>query len=148
MPEPAAAGARPVPEDLIPHRGAARLVEAILEEHAGAVVCRGRVPPASPFAMGGRAPAVVALELAAQAAAVQRALSAADAADRGHARPGYLVAVREAVFHVDLLPVGVPLIATVRRVGGAGALAIHEAPVRFDGGGDCLRATLSTHAAV
>jgi predicted hotdog family 3-hydroxylacyl-ACP dehydratase len=77
---------------------------------------------------------------------VQRALSAPGAADGGNARPGYLVAVRDAVFHVDDVPVGVPLIATVRRVGGAGALAIHEAQVRFDGGGDCLRATLTTHA--
>ena len=135
---------REIAEGLIPHRGPARLVQAILEDpRPDVLVCGGRIPADSAFAAGGRVPAVVVLELAAQAAAVQQAL----AASAGYAaRPGYLVAIRAASFHADDVAAGVPLIATVRRTGQAGPLATYDVTVNGPGGEEIVSATLSTHA--
>lgn len=136
---------REVPERLIPHRGPARLVEAIVDAQldAGLVVCRGRVPAESPFAHGGLAPAVIVLELAAQAAAVHHALSVLS---DDPPRQGYLVAVRSASFHAADVAVGVPLLARVRRTGQAGPLATYDVQVDGPQGEEILTATLSTHA--
>jgi predicted hotdog family 3-hydroxylacyl-ACP dehydratase len=134
---------REVPAGLIPHRGPARLVQTILEDPRPDVfVCAGRIPADSAFAVGGRVPAVVVLELAAQAAAVQQAL----AAPAGEAaRPGYLVAIRAASFRADDVAAGVKLVATVRRTGQAGPLATYDVTVRGAGGDEIASATLSTH---
>ena len=134
---------RPLPADLIPHRGAALLLEAILEAGPDRAVCRGRVPADSAFAASGRAPALVTIELAAQTAAVQQALAApAGAAPR----PGYLVGVRDASLRTDLVATDVPLVATVRRVGQAGPLSTFAVSVTGPEGAEILTATLSTHA--
>ena len=140
---------RDVPEGLIPHRGPARLVQTILDDpRPDVLVCRGRIPTDSSFVVGGRAPAVLVLELAAQAAAVQQALAgkAGDAGDAGDARPGYLVAVRAATVGVDVVAANVPLVATVRRTGQAGPLATYDVTVTGPEGQEILTATLSTHA--
>jgi len=135
---------RDVPEGLIPHRGPARLVRTILDDtRTDVLVCGGRIPPDSAFAVDGRAPAVILLELAAQAAAVQQALAAPTGAA---ARPGYLVAVRAAIVRVDDVAANVPLVATVRRTGQAGPLATYDVTVNGPGGQEILTATLSTHA--
>jgi hypothetical protein len=48
---------RDVPEGLIPHRGPARLVQTILDDaRTDVLVCGGRIPADSAFAVGGRAP--------------------------------------------------------------------------------------------
>jgi predicted hotdog family 3-hydroxylacyl-ACP dehydratase len=135
---------REVPDGLIPHRGPARLVQTILEDpRPDVLVCGGRIPADSAFAAGGRVPAVVVLELAAQAAAVQQAL-AAPAGDA--ARPGYLVAIRAASLRADDVAAGVRLITTVRRTGKAGPLATYDVTVNGPGGEEIASATLSTHA--
>lgn len=135
---------RDVPEELIPHRGPARLVQTILDDtRTDVLVCGGRIPPGSAFAVDGRAPAVILLELAAQAAAVQQALAGKAGAA---ARPGYLVAVRAAIVRVDDVAANVPLVATVRRTGQAGPLATYDVTVNGPGGQEILTATLSTHA--
>lgn len=135
----------PVPEGLIPHRGAARLVQTILEDpRPDVLVCGGRIPADSAFVASGRAPAVVLLELAAQAAAVQQALAAP--AGGTPAKPGYLVAIRAASFHADDVPAGVSLIATVRRTGRAGPLATYDVTVNGPDGQPIVSASLSTHA--
>ena len=134
---------RDVPDALIPHRGPARLVQTILEDpRPDVLVCAGRVPPDSAFAVGGRVPAVVVLELAAQAAAVQQALAAGAA---GAARPGYLVGIRDASLQADDVAVSARLVATVRRTGQAGPLATYDVTVNGTEGEEVLRATLSTH---
>ena len=136
---------REVPDGLIPHRGPARLVQTILEDpRPDVLVCGGRIPADSAFAAGGRVPAVVVLELAAQAAAVQQALAAP--AGGASARPGYLVAIRAASFHADDVAAGVPLIATVRRTGRAGPLATYDVTVNGPDGQPIVSASLSTHA--
>ena len=135
---------RDVPEGLIPHRGPARLVQTILDAAGTDVlVCGGWIPAESAFAVGGRAPAVIALELAAQAAAVQQALAGKAGAA---VAPGYLVAVRAAIVRVDDVAANVPLVATVRRTGQAGPLATYDVTVTGPGGREILTATLSTHA--
>jgi predicted hotdog family 3-hydroxylacyl-ACP dehydratase len=135
---------RDVPEGLIPQRGPARLVQAILDDpRPDVLVCAGRIPPENAFAMGGRVPAVVLLELAAQAAAVQQALAAPAGAA---ARRGYLVAVRAATLRARDVAVQVRLVATVRRTGQAGPLATYEVAVHGPGGEEIVSASLSTHA--
>jgi len=134
---------RDVPEGLIPHRGPARLVQTILDDpRTDVLVCRGRIPADSAFVVAGCAPAVIVLELAAQAAAVQQAL----AGKAGDARPGYLVAVRAATVRADVVAANVPLVATVRRTGQAGPLATYDVTVTGPEGQEILTATLSTHA--
>ena len=134
---------RELGEALIPQRGAARMVVAVLEAGTDSAVCRGRVPADSAFVTGGRAPAVVVLELAAQAAAVQQALAAPSG---GAARPGYLVVLRDATLHADEVAADAPLVATVRRTGQAGPLATYEVAVHGADGAAIATATLSTHA--
>jgi predicted hotdog family 3-hydroxylacyl-ACP dehydratase len=135
---------RDVPDGLIPHRGPARLVQTILEDpRPDVLVCAGRVPLDSAFAVGGRVPAVVVLELAAQAAAVQQALAAPAG---GAARPGYLVAIRAASLRADDVAAGVRLVATVRRTGQAGPLATYDVSVSGADGEEIVSAALSTHA--
>ena len=134
---------RALPDGLIPHRGPARLVQAILESPGPDVaVCAGRVPADSAFVAEGRVPAVVLLEMAAQAAAVLQALAAPPA---GGSRPGYLVAIRAATFRVDDVAADARLIATVRRTGQAGPLATFDVTVS-SGAEEVVSATLSTHA--
>jgi len=134
---------RDVPEGLIPHRGPARLVQSILEDpRPDVLVCAGRIPADSAFAVEGRVPAAVLLELAAQAAAVQQAL----AAPAGAARRGYLVAVRAATLRAHDVAVQVRLVATVRRTGQAGPLATYDVAVHGPGGEEIVSASLSTHA--
>lgn len=135
---------RDVPEGLIPHRGPARLVQSILEDpRRDVLVCAGRIPADSAFAVEGRVPAVVLLELAAQAAAVQQALAAPGGAT---ARRGYLVAVRAATLRAHDVAVQVRLVATVRRTGAAGPLATYDVAVHGPGGEEIVSASLSTHA--
>jgi predicted hotdog family 3-hydroxylacyl-ACP dehydratase len=88
-------------------------------------------------------PAVVVLELAAQAAAVEQALAAPE---RARARRGYLVGVRTAVLRVDDVGVNVRLVATVHRTGQAGPLATYDVTVNGPRGEEIATATLSTHA--
>ena len=135
---------REVTEALIPHRGPARLVQTILDDpRPDVLVCAGRIPADSAFAVDGRVPAVIVLELAAQAAAVQQALAGPTGAA---ARPGYLVAVRAAMLRADVVAVNVRLVTTVRRTGQAGPLATYDVTVNGPEGQEILTATLSTHA--
>src|SRR5262245_51033854 len=133
---------RPIDDALLPHRGPARLVEAVLDAGPDVLVCRGRVPADNAFARSGRVPAVVALELAAQAAAVQQAFAEGGA---DTAKPGYLVGIRSASLDVDEIATDVPLVATVRRTGQAGPLGAFEVSVtRPDK--KIATAILSTHS--
>jgi predicted hotdog family 3-hydroxylacyl-ACP dehydratase len=141
----AALAERDVPDDFIPHRGPARLVHTILESpRPDVVVCAGRVPADSAFVSEGRVPAVVLLEMAAQAAAVQQALAAT--AGGAPARPGYLVGIREASLNADDVAAGVRLTATVRRTGQLGPLATYDVTVNGPDDEPIVSASLSTHA--
>lgn len=118
------------------------LVERVLERSPAGVTCRGRIPPDCPFALGGWAPALLAIELAAQTAAVSEALSRPAWAPGP--RMGYLVSVRAALFAVHQLPVDEPLVAHVCSAGQALPLALYAARVEHDGR-ELMRATLGAY---
>jgi predicted hotdog family 3-hydroxylacyl-ACP dehydratase len=129
---------------LLPHAPPARLIHAIAERQGEGLACLGTIPPDSPFAEDGRAPAYLGLEMAAQAAAVLEALDRTDAAPAPQI--GYLVGVRDARFHTLHLPVGRPLRVEVRPTGSAPPLAVYEIKVELDGE-EVVTGTLSTYIA-
>ncbi len=135
----------PDPAALLPHSGPARLVTGVLEVGVGHGRCTGRIPPDSPFVRDGRAPAYLALELAAQAAAVLEAIARLEAGSAPGPRVGYLVGVREARLAANAIPVGAELHATVRLEGSAPPLAIYAVRVVGDGV-EYLAGTVSTYA--
>jgi predicted hotdog family 3-hydroxylacyl-ACP dehydratase len=81
-------------------------VEDVREASAARVVCRARVPAASPFVADGEVPSFVALDVAAQAAALLLAAATPMAG-------GYLVGVRDARFAAGGFGAGDRLTATV-----------------------------------
>lgn len=123
-----------------------RLVESVVEVGDGVVVCEGRVAADHPLAAEGAVPAVLGLELAAQAAAVVEALSRRGVTGSPvEPRRGYLVSVRGARLRAPTFPAGALLRATVRAAGRAGPLAMWEAVVDVEGE-EHLTATLGTYA--
>ena len=136
----------PDPQHLIPHRGRMLLVERVLDWRAGGVTCQGRIPADSPFALDGCAPALVAIELAAQTAAVFEALSRRASGSTAGPRLGYLVSVKAARFAVHELPLGEPLVAHVRSAGSAPPLALYDALVQREGS-EVMTATLGAYLA-
>jgi len=104
-------------DDLLPHRPPMRFVEGIATETDGGAVCAVRVPERSAFSAGGFAPALVALEMAAQSAAVCEALRRFREAGDAGARVGYLVGARDVRFARALVPAGETLFAAVRLSG-------------------------------
>jgi|AP12_2_1047962.scaffolds.fasta_scaffold117485_1 predicted hotdog family 3-hydroxylacyl-ACP dehydratase len=87
---------------LVPHRGAMCLLDSVAHWDDVRIDCRAvsHRDPDNPLRLGGRLPAVVAIEYAAQAMAVHGGLRALP----DHvAAPGYLVAVRDAQLHTARL---------------------------------------------
>jgi predicted hotdog family 3-hydroxylacyl-ACP dehydratase len=129
----------PAVESLLPHRDPMRLVRVIVETSAALdrIHCIAVIPANNPLATlagGERAPAFLGLEAAAQAAAALEALSRREnAPDNPGPRLGYLVGVREAIFHTPDLPVAAPLTVTVQAAGSAPPLAVYEIRVEADG---------------
>lgn len=147
-------GEKPVPVDdlqemqpvgsLIPHAPPARLVRGVLAWDQESLAGIAEVPSASPFVKGGRAPAFLGLEAAAQGAAVLEALSRTGPSGP---RIGYLVGLRDARLPAPWLLVDRPLRFTVRRTGSAPPLSIYEAVVEGAGGQELARGTISTYLA-
>ena len=111
-----------IPPDVtsvIPHRGAALLVEQILEASAQEIVGRGRIPAASPFVREGRAPSFVALDLAAQLAGALEGITSAKAASTAPPGVAYLVTAKNVKLSPGGLPADEPLIARARRESSA-----------------------------
>ncbi len=109
------------------------LLDRVLDWRPECVLCEGRIPADNPFAVNGRAPALVAIELAAQAAAVFEALGRQGPAAASGPRIGYLVSVRDARFALTELPTGEPLVAEVRSAGSAPPLGLYRVRVERDG---------------
>jgi len=104
-------------DDLLPHRPPMRFVEGVVEQSDDGVVCAVSVPGRSAFDTGGLAPALVAIEMAAQSAAVCESLRRSREEKTGGARLGYLVGARDVVFERARVPVGETLFAAVRLSG-------------------------------
>ena len=80
---------------LLPHRPPMRFIEGIDAEMDDGVVCAVRVPGRSAFTEDGSAPALVAVEMAAQSAAVFEALRRSRQEEGAGPRIGYLVGARD-----------------------------------------------------
>ncbi len=126
---PGAAGLPPV-SALLPHAPPSRLLAAVLAASASGIVCAGVIPGTHPLVERGEAPGFLAIELAAQAAAVLQALQRSPA---GGPRIGYLVGVRGAHLPTGL-PIGQALRVTAASTGGAGALATYDMEVSAEDG--------------
>jgi 3-hydroxyacyl-[acyl-carrier-protein] dehydratase len=124
----------------LPHRHPALLVTEPLASDPAATVCLGRIPEASPLVRGAASeagagvPALAAIELAAQTAAVREGLGR-EAAAGGGPRIGYLVRVRGTRLSPDRLAAGTGLTARVVPAGGAPPLRLYRFEVSLSGTG-------------
>jgi len=139
----AARGLAPL-DELIPHRPPMRLVETVLGEADEGATCRGRVSRACALVSGGTAPALVALEAAAQTAAVWEALRRSRAEGAPSARIGYLVSAHDVTIHRATIPADTDLYASVRLSGLAGPLSQYAIEVVTEGT-VALRGTIGTY---
>ena len=114
------APASPALDALVPHRGAMCLLDAVAAHGADRIVCvaTSHRAPDNPLRVGGRLPALAAIEYAAQAMAAHGSLTGAL-----HAAPGRLVAVRDVRLHAQTLD-DVP-----------GDLAVEATRIASDAGG-------------
>jgi 3-hydroxymyristoyl/3-hydroxydecanoyl-(acyl carrier protein) dehydratase len=138
---PESSGLFPPVASLVPHAPPALLVHSVLEASVEGLTGLAAIPAASPFVAAGRAPAFLALEAAAQGAAVLEALGRSEASGP---RIGYLVGLRNARFSVPWLPAERPFRIAVRLSGSAPPLSIYEVTVEGGGGVELARGTLST----
>ncbi len=108
------AGAVPPIEALLPQQPPMRFVTSVVGETPDGLICAVRIPPACALVADGTAPALAALEAAAQAAAAWEAMRRWRAASAASPRMGYLVAVRDVDFFAARIPADETLLASVR----------------------------------
>ena len=120
-----------------------RFVEGIEAETDVGVVCSVRVPEGSAFTERGSAPALVALEMAAQSAAVFEALLRFREAREAGARVGYLVGARDVRLARARVPAGVTLLTAVQLSAIAPPLSTYAFDVA-DASGVVASGTVST----
>ena len=128
----AARGAPPIHE-LIPHRPPMLFVDRVLGEADDGATCLGRIPSACALVERGRAPAFVALEFAAQTAAVWEALRRSRASGPAPARTGYLVSLKDVIVNRATIPADAELIASVRLEAMAPPLSTYAVDVAVVG---------------
>jgi 3-hydroxymyristoyl/3-hydroxydecanoyl-(acyl carrier protein) dehydratase len=136
-------GVAPIRE-LIPHRPPMLFVERVLGEAEDGATCLCRVPAACALVSGGTTPAFVALEAAAQTAAVWEALRRSRATGGPSVRMGYLVSLKEVVLRRPAVPADAELIATVRLVAEIAPLTTYAVDVAVEGG-LALTGTIGTY---
>jgi 3-hydroxyacyl-[acyl-carrier-protein] dehydratase len=120
--------APPAIESLLPHRTPMLFVDGIVGEAEDGLTCSAHVPEGCAIVAGGTAPAIAAIEAAAQTAAVWEALRARRAGE-GVGRMGFLVSARDVELHAAQVPAGTPLVASARLVAHAGPLAHYRVEV-------------------
>ena len=154
----------------LPHSGAALFIRSIRELDEDRIVCAATVGAESPFNDCGHVPSFVALEIAAQAAALLEVGRLAAMEDEGGQRQlevntqpssaswgsnpvpsggvirpltGYLARVRGLRMSCDDFSAGDEVIAEVRRLSAVSNLAIYECQVAT-GGNDILLGQFTT----
>lgn len=137
----AGSDAFPHPSLLLPHARPALLLDGILARAPESLTARMVIPADHPLVRPGGAPAYLALEAGAQAAALFEAL----ARPEGERRPriGYLVGIRTAHLAVRDFPPGMPLRVTARLSASAPPLSIYEIECS-SAGATLVHGTLST----
>lgn len=129
---------------MLPQTGVARLLTAVHHCDALAIRCTGEIPRTHPLVSAGRAPAFLAIELGAQAAAAMTAVGRQAASSTDSVR-GRLVRVKTARFLHATLPLDTALAVTARLVAAASPLAVYDIEVRI-GEEPHVTATLSIYA--
>ncbi len=118
---------------ILPHRGPSRLVHTAVEADRERALCRARVPSDNAFCHAGRVPAFVAIEMAAQAAAVHAGLVRVEDGEIASPRVGYLTGVREAQCPERSFPADTDLDVIVEITHFAVPISLHRFEVRHDG---------------
>lgn len=136
----------PPVEALLPHRAPMRFVTRVLDESATRLRCAASIPSACPLVADGFAPALVAIEAAAQTGALWEALRRWRAGPGAGPLMGYLVGLRHVAIFATRVPADAPLIASVTLEALSSPLA-HYA-IQVDLAGRCiLHGTLSAFLA-
>ena len=128
---------------LLPHRPPMRFVTAIVANGESGLSCAGRIPSQCALVSDGSAPALAALELAAQTAATWEALRRWRDGGVAAPRVGYLVAVRDMTFFAARVPAEQTLMADVRLEAAAPPLTHYQVEVALNGA-LVLRGTIAT----
>ncbi|HVY07920.1 MAG TPA: hypothetical protein VHB46_18235 [Burkholderiales bacterium] len=102
----ASAARFPALDELIPHRPPMRFLDAITAESESGLRGTAVVPATCALVVGGQAPALVAVEAAAQAAAAWEALRRRRTGGNTGPRVGYLVALKSIAFFATHVPAG------------------------------------------
>jgi predicted hotdog family 3-hydroxylacyl-ACP dehydratase len=130
--------------ELLPHRPPMLFIQRVLGEADDGATCLARIPEACGLVTEGRAPALVALEVAAQTAATWEALRRSREIASNAPRIGYLVSARDVAFHRATLPPEADLIASIRLEALAPPLAIYAVELAFEGE-LAMRGTIGTY---
>jgi 3-hydroxymyristoyl/3-hydroxydecanoyl-(acyl carrier protein) dehydratase len=130
--------------ELIPHRPPMLFVTRVVGVADDGATCIARVPGDCALVAGASAPAFVALEAAAQTAAVWEALRRSPSSGSAEARVGYLVSIKDVVLHRGTIPADTDLIASVRLAAHAAPLATYAVDVTVEGE-LALRGTIGTY---
>ena len=141
-PELSMRGLPPI-DALLPHRPPMRFVGSIVDNGETGLTCAGRIPSKCALVSVGSAPALAALELAAQAAATWEALRRWREGGVAASRVGYLVALRDVTFFAARVPAEQSLTAVVRLDAAAPPLTHYEVEVAL-GDALILRGTIAT----
>lgn len=118
--------------ELLPHRGAAVLLERVVAHDAASTTCE--VDPAASVlwkSADGSVPAAVALEYMAQTIAAHGGLR--DRESRREARPGFFLGSRRLDFRVRRFEAGELLEVTARHLRGSAGMLAFECAVRRAG---------------
>ena len=138
-----AAGAAPEVASLVPQQPPMRFVTAIVAESPDGLTCAARIPAACALVSEGSAPALVALEAAAQTAAAWEGMRRWHEGDAASPRMGYLVAVRDVDFFAARIPADEPLLASAHLAATAPPLMHYAVEVTL-AGRLMLRGTVAT----
>ena len=135
-------GAPPL-DRLLPHRPPMRFITGVDSEMEEGLVCLAQIPARCAFAENGSAPGLVAVEMAAQTAAVFEALRRGREQENAGPRIGYLVGARDVKLSRGRLQAERPLRAVIRQTAMAPPLSTYAFAVE-DGELVVASGTLST----
>jgi len=138
-----AAGAAPPVASLVPQQPPMRFVTSVVAEAPDGLTCAAQIPAACALVSEGSAPALVALEAAAQTAAAWEAMRRWREAAAASPRMGYLVALRDVDFFAERIPAERTFLASARLAATAPPLMHYAVEIALDAR-PILRGTVAT----
>jgi predicted hotdog family 3-hydroxylacyl-ACP dehydratase len=139
----AARAAAPPIASLVPQQPPMRFVTSVVAEAPDGLTCAAQIPAACALVSEGSAPALVALEAAAQTAAAWEAMRRWHEASAASPRMGYLVAVRDVDFFAAHIPAERTFLASARLDAAAPPLMHYAVEIALDAR-PILRGTVAT----